>query len=63
MKIEEAKKLLNLEELPNGYFRNRHNSNSEYINWYIKSDEVTLDGSFTADELEAMSVLMRVLKE
>lgn len=62
MKIEEAKKLLNLEELPNGYFRNR-GIGGEYINWYIKSDEATLDGSFTADELEAMSVLMRVLKE
>ncbi len=32
---------------------------TEYINWHPEWDEATLDGSFTADELEAIAAHMR----
>lgn len=30
-----------------------------YVNWYSGELEITLDGSFTAEELEAFAVIMR----
>lgn len=61
MTIEEARKLLDLYERTNGVYGSK--LGNEYISWTTKSKTATLDGAFTADELEAMSIIMRVLGE
>lgn len=61
MTIEEARKLLDLDERSDGFYRNK--SGSDYVSWNIKSKIAILDGAFTADELEAMAIIMRVLGE
>lgn len=31
----------------------------KYLSWYVGDETATLDGSFTADELEAIAIYMR----
>lgn len=55
MTLEEAKNILRAEISKNGNLF----CNSPYIAYGKGEEAVTLDGDFTADELEAIAVFMR----